>query len=48
MSSESVKMLQYRAALEEKLKQKAGSVAPKTDNSKNRKLNKFAGYVLFC
>lgn len=43
VSSESVKMLQYRAALEEKLKQKAGSVAPKIDNSKNKKFKKITG-----
>lgn len=43
ISSESVKMLQYRAALEEKLKKKAGFVAPNTDNSKKQKLKKLTG-----
>lgn len=43
VSSESVKMLQYRAALEEKLKQKAGFAAPETVNSKKQKLTKLAG-----
>ncbi|KAL2935326.1 Something about silencing protein 10 [Bienertia sinuspersici] len=43
VSSESVKMLQYRAALEEKLKQKAGSAAPKTDNGMKQKLKKLIG-----
>lgn len=48
MSSESVKMLQYRAALEEKLKQKAGFAAPENVNGKKQKLTKLAGYILFC
>ncbi|XP_057542227.1 protein THALLO isoform X1 [Amaranthus tricolor] len=43
VSSESMKMLQYRAALEEKLKQKAGSVAPKSDNTQKHKSKKLAG-----
>uniref|UniRef100_A0A803LP74 Sas10 C-terminal domain-containing protein n=1 Tax=Chenopodium quinoa TaxID=63459 RepID=A0A803LP74_CHEQI len=43
MSSESVQMLQYRAELQKQLKQRADSVAPKTDNSKNMKLKKLPG-----
>ncbi|XP_021731572.1 something about silencing protein 10-like isoform X2 [Chenopodium quinoa] len=43
MSSESVQMLQYRAGLQKQLKQRADSVVPKTNNSKNMKLKKIPG-----
>uniref|UniRef100_A0A7C9DSV9 Sas10 C-terminal domain-containing protein n=1 Tax=Opuntia streptacantha TaxID=393608 RepID=A0A7C9DSV9_OPUST len=47
VSSESVKMLQYRAALEEKLKLKvvSGSIEPKTDRSRKQKPKKLTGQL---
>lgn len=47
VSSESAKMLQYRAALEEKLKLKAvsGSAEPKTDRSRKQKPKKLTGQL---
>ena len=49
VSSEGGKMLQYREALEEKLKLKvvSGFAKPKTDRSKRQKLKTLIGFT-FC